>query len=472
MKRWLIPIIVIAVLVGGYFALQAYRQSRLEASFTELQTVEAAYGPLTATVGATGTVRANQFAMLTFQTSGTVELVAADLGDQVQVDEVLAKLKQTSLPSQVILAQADLVSAQRALDDLLYSDQAWAAAQQALAQAKDALKDAEYMRRVRQEGNRVSSDTLDATRANLVLAEYEVDRAQDEFNMVSGRADDDPIRALAVSKLAAAHQKRDSILRNLNWYTGHPTELDQALLDADVAIAEARLADAEREWERLKDGPDPTDIAAAEARVAAAQASSELSMIKTPFSGTITSVEIKPSDQVSPGTLAFGLADLSHLFVDVDVSEIDINRVRVGQPVTLNFDAVLDKVYQGEVVEISMTGNIVQGVVNFKVTVELEEPDEFIKPGMTAAVSILVSQIDNVLLVPNRAVRIRDGQRVVYVLHEGTLAQVDIELGVSSETYSQVLDGDLQEGDLIVINPPAVFDAQGGPPGFVGHPRG
>jgi HlyD family secretion protein len=470
MKRWLIPIIVIAVLVGGYFALQAYRQSRLEASFTELQTVEAAYGPLTATVGATGTVRANQFAMLTFQTSGTVELVAADLGDQVQVDEVLAKLKQTSLPSQVILAQADLVSAQRALDDLLYSDQAWAAAQQALAQAKDALKDAEYMRRVRQEGNRVSSDTLDATRANLVLAEYEVDRAQDEFNMVSGRADDDPIRALAVSKLAAAHQKRDSILRNLNWYTGHPTELDQALLDADVAIAEARLADAEREWERLKDGPDPTDIAAAEARVAAAQASSELSMIKTPFSGTITSVEIKPSDQVSPGTLAFGLADLSHLFVDVDVSEIDINRVRVGQPVTLNFDAVLDKVYQGEVVEISMTGNIVQGVVNFKVTVELEEPDEFIKPGMTAAVSILVSQIDNVLLVPNRAVRIRDGQRVVYVLHEGTLAQVDIELGVSSETYSQVLDGDLQEGDLIVINPPAVFDAQGGPPGFVGHP--
>jgi HlyD family secretion protein len=470
MKRWLVVIIVIAILAGGFFAFRAYSQSRREASLAELQTVEVAYGPLVATVGATGTVRTNQFTVLTFAASGTVGTVTAALGDQVRVDEVLAELKQTSLPSQVILAQADLVSAQRALDDLLYSDQERAAAQQALAQAEDALKDAEYMLRVRQAGNRASNDTLDATRANLVMAEYEVERAQDEFNAVSGRPDDDPIRALALSNLAAARQKRDSILRNLNWYTGHPTELEQALLDADVAAAEARLADAKREWERLKDGPDPEDIASAEARVAAAQASVELSMIKAPFSGTITSVEIKPGDQVTAGTPAFGLADLSHLFVDVDVSEIDINRVRVGQTVTLSFDAVLDKTYQGEVVEIGLTGNVVQGVVNFRVTVELGDPDEFIKPGMTAAVNVLVSQIEDVLLVPNRAVRIRDGQRVVYVLRDGMLAQVEIELGVSSEMYSQVLDGDLQEGDLIVINPPVVFDTQGGPPSFVGHP--
>lgn len=468
MKRWFVIPIVIVVLVGGYFAIQAYRQSQQASLASDLQMVEAATGAITATVGATGTVRANQSAVLTSQTSGTVEVVNVAMGDYVDDGEMLASLEQTSLSAQVILAQTDLVAAQQALDDLLYSEQARAMAQRAIAQAQDALKDANYMLTVRQQGNRASQDTLDAARANLILAEDGVDRAQAEYNSLSGRPEDDPSRALALSKLASARRNRDSTLRNLNWYTGHPTETEQALLDADVALAEAQLADAEREWDRLKNGPDPDDIAAAEVRVAAAEASLRLSRIEAPFTGTITSVEIKPGDQVTPGTLAFGLADLSRLLVDVEVSEIDVNRVQLEQPVTLNFDAVLDRTYQGEVVEIGLTGMIVQGVVNFKVVVELHDLDEAIKPGMTAAVNIVVDQIEDVLLVPNRAVRVQDGERVVYVLREGKLDPVKVRLGVSSETHSEVIESVLREGDLIVLNPPAVFDMTGRP-GFMGH---
>ena len=468
MKRWFVIPIVIVVLVGGYFAIQAYRQSQQASLATDLQMVEAATGAITATVGATGTVRANQSAVLTSQTSGTVEVVNVAMGDYVDDGEMLASLEQTSLSAQVILAQTDLVSAQQALDDLLYSEQARAMAQIALAQAQDALKDANYMLTVRQQGNRASQDTLDAARANLILAENEVDRAQAKYDSLSGRSEDSSSRALALSNLASARRNRDSTLRNLNWYTGHPTETEQALLDADVALAEAQLADAEREWNRLKEGPDPDDIAAAESRIAAAEANSRLSRIEAPFTGTITSVEIKPGDQVTPGTLAFGLADLSRLLVDVEVSEIDVNRVQLGQPVTLNFDAVLDRTYQGEVVEIGLTGMIVQGVVNFKVVVELHDLDEAIKPGMTAAVNIVVDQIEDVLLVPNRAVRVQDGERVVYVLREGMLDPVKVRLGVSSETHSEVIESVLREGDLIVLNPPAVFDMTGRP-GFMGH---
>jgi len=468
MKRWFVIPIVIVVLVGGYFAIQAYRQSQQASLASDLQMVEAATGAITATVGATGTVRANQSAVLTSQTSGTVEVVNVAMGDYVDDGEMLASLEQTSLSAQAILAQTDLVAAQQALDDLLYSEQARAMAQRAIAQAQDALKDANYMLTVRQQGNRASQDTLDAARANLILAEDGVDRAQAEYNSLSGRPEDDPSRALALSKLASARRNRDSTLRNLNWYTGHPTETEQALLDADVALAEAQLADAEREWERLKEGPDPDDIAAAESRIAAAEANIRLSRIAAPFAGTITSVEIKPGDQVNPGTLAFGLADLSRLLVDVEVSEVDVNRVQLGQPVTLNFDAVLDHTYQGEVVEIGLTGMIIQGVVNFKVVVELHDLDEAIKPGMTAAVNIVVDQIEDVLLVPNRAVRVQDGERVVYVLREGMLEPVKVRLGVSSETHSEVIESGLREGDLIVLNPPAVFDMTGRP-GFMGH---
>ncbi|HEY43655.1 MAG TPA: efflux RND transporter periplasmic adaptor subunit [Anaerolineae bacterium] len=469
MKRWMWILILIIVLAGGFFGYRAYRASKQQASLSDLQTVEANSGSLTGTVGATGTVRANQSAVLIFETSGTVESVKVAIGDRVIAGEELARLERTSLPSQVILAQADLVTTQRALDDLLYSVEASAMAQRALAQAQDALEDANYMLSVRQEGNRASQETLDATRADLILAEREVEQAQALYDRLAGRSEDDPTRAIALSNLAAARQHRDAIRRNLNWYTGRPSDIEQALLDSDVALAEAQLADALREWERLKDGPDPDDVAAAQARVTAAQATLELAAVKAPFAGTITSVEVKPGDQVNPGTLAFGVADLSRLLVDVEISEIDINRVQIGQSVTLNFDAVLNRAYQGEVVEMGMTGVVVQGVVNFKVTVELIDPDEAIKSGMTAAVNIVVSQIENVLLVPNRAVRLLDGERVVYVLQENGLEPVRIELGISSETHSEVVGGDLREGDLIVLNPPSILFEAGQGPGFFGR---
>ena len=124
MKRWFVIPIVILILVGGYFVFQMYRQSQQESLISDLQTVEATTGAITAMVGATGKVSANQSAVLTFQTSGMVELVNVALGDYVHAGDLLASLEQTSLTTQVILAQADLVAAQQALDDLLHSEQA------------------------------------------------------------------------------------------------------------------------------------------------------------------------------------------------------------------------------------------------------------------------------------------------------------------------------------------------------------
>ena len=124
-----------------------------------------------------------------------------------------------------------------------------------------------------------------------------------------------------------------------------------------------------------------------------------------PFSGTITEVISKTNDLVNPGAPAFRLDDFSHLWVDVGISEIDINLVEVGQPVILTFDGILAKEYHGKVVEVSPVGFSNLGVVDFKVTVELTDADADVRPGMTAAVEIVVSQIDEALLVPNRATR-------------------------------------------------------------------
>lgn len=513
-RKWIYVVIALAVVAlaaGGVWMMRGRQQAAQAGNF---QTVAAGKGDLTATVGATGVVRANQSALLSWQTSGTVGDVNVKTGDPVAANDVLSSLEITSLPQTVILASADLVSAQKALDDLLNSQSQQAQAQQAVEKAQQALDDAkkpdlaqaqaveaiataqkavdEAERLLRWMNSPANQSYIDEAQAQVTLTKDRLDRAKEKYEPYANRPESNVTRARLLSDMSAAQQAYDAAVRTLNSMQGTASVNDIAIQEAnlataqaqlasaqreyerikegtspaDIALLEAQLADGQREYERVKDGPDPEDVAVAEARVAAAQATVNLARILAPFNGIITEVISKPGDQVVPGTAAFRLDDLSHLLVDVQVSEVDINRIKPGQPVTLAFDAIPNKEYNGTISEVAPVGTNNQGIVDFNVTVELTDPDAAVKPGMTAAVNMVVDQLQDVLIVPNRAVRTQEGQRVVYILKDGVPTSVEITLGASSEQDSQVVDGELKEGDLIVLNPPLVFD-QNGPPPFV-----
>jgi HlyD family secretion protein len=131
----------------------------------------------------------------------------------------------------------------------------------------------------------------------------------------------------------------------------------------------------------------------------------------------------------------------------------------------ISFDAINGKEYEGTITQVAQVANVTAGIVNFTVTLELNNADESVRPGMTAAVNIVINEIEDVLVIPNRAVRLRDGQRVVYVLKPGELlpAPVNITIGAISDLQSEIIAGDLKEGDVIVLNPPVEFSPQGGP---------
>jgi multidrug efflux pump subunit AcrA (membrane-fusion protein) len=229
--------------------------------------------------------------------------------------------------------------------------------------------------------------------------------------------------------------------------------------------ASQQLSNAVSTLFELERSPNPDDLAVAQARLQAAQTTVDTQSLTAPFTGTITEVDIKPGDQVSPGSIGVRLDKLDRLLVDVQVSEVDINNLQVGQPVTLSFDAIPDKQYNGVVSQVPEVGDIIQGVVEFNVLVELKDADQYVKPGMTAAVNIVIDQITNTLLVPNSAVRLVDGQHVVYILKDNQLQPIEITLGASSDTHSEVLEGNLKVGDLIVLNPPQdIFGSNGGNP--------
>lgn len=463
MKKRTVVFLVVAVVIAiaAYFIYQSYQQAQAALN-NAFQTETVQRGNLTALVGATGTVRANQTAVLAWQTSGQVETVKVEPGSKVSAEQVLAQLKQSSLSQSLILAEADLVNARKALETLQESDVARAQAQLNLAQAQDAYKKAQDQR-TSKNYQRASALTLDEARTNLELAKLEKKRTEQVYDMFDHLEIDNPQRMNAYSAYLAAQRQLQKAEANLRYLESMPNQLEIEKADANLAVAEANLKEAEREWERLKDGPDPDEIKAAEARIAAIEATLALVRLQAPFAGTVTEVSIKQGDQVNPGSVAFRIDDLSRLLVDVQVPEVDINRIQVGQSAKLTFDAILNKEYNGKVVQVGQVGTAVAGVVNFTVTIELEDADQAVRPGMTAAVNIVVNQLENVLIVPNRAVRLRNGQRVVYLLQNGVATPVQIQIGAISDLNSEVLSGNINEGDLVILNPPAQLENSGPP---------
>lgn len=401
-RTWIIIGVVVFALVIFLFT----RSNGQEV--VAFQTVAAERGNLVATVGATGSVRARQTATLVWQTGGIIGSVDAKIGDDVSQDFVLATLDKSSLNQSIILAEADLINAQTTLDDLLSSDTALLEAQKAVDKAEDAYEKAYNWRKE-------------------LNGKIEITETWWEFGILKSKT-----------------------------YKGFASEETIAQADKDLALAESRLNDARREYERLLKGEDSTEVAAAKARVEAAQATLNLARLAAPFDGTITQSNPSVGDQVTAGTVGFRIDDLSSLLVDVQVSEVDINSVFVGQDATLSFDAILNKEYHGKVVQVGQAGETIQGVVSFTVTVELTDADELVKPGMTAAVNIVVEEVKDVILIPNRAVRLVDGNRVIYLLDENNQpVQVKVELGASSDTMSVLAGGDVSEGDLVILNPPS-----------------
>ena len=135
---------------------------------------------------------------------------------------------------------------------------------------------------------------------------------------------------------------------------------------------------------------------------------------------------------------------------------IHFSVVKIGQPVTVHLDAAPDQTYHGHVSKILPVGENQQGVVNFTTTILLDDADDRTRRGMTAGVDIQTETVEDALLVPNSATRFLNGQQVVYTLNvQGQPQPVPVELGISTGDYSQVLSGDLKEGDRVVLNPPS-----------------
>lgn len=153
------------------------------------------------------------------------------------------------------------------------------------------------------------------------------------------------------------------------------------------------------------------------------------------------------------------------MFVLASVDETDIAQVEVGQQVDITLDAYPDELFEGVVVKIDPQTVVEQNVTTIPVTVEIENPDARLKPGMNATCNFIVDRKDNVLVVPTEAVKDEDGRFTVTVIKNGKQTERRVEVGLEGDQYTEILSG-LKEGEEVVTSviEPTVTNRQAGMP--------
>lgn len=378
-------------------------------------------GPLQAS----GTVEAVQVNVAS-EVSGRVEAVLVDEGESVQAGDVMLRLDNRLLEAQrelalaggqaaVAAAELELLNAQQGLD-ALHEDTALAASQAelTLANARDALGDAERLNTYQQKGNRATTETLDGAKAALTLAEHALDRAEAAYNRVGTLPADNPTRASARASLEAARRQRDAAQASLNWYRGEPSDIDQAILDAKVSLAQAQLDEAQRNFEDLHPGPDPdlldqakARLTLAQARLAAARAQAKVDaetldlqlgklLVRAPLGGVILARSIEPGEVLLAGAQALSIGQLDHLTITVFLPEDRYGQINLGDHVRVSADAFPDESFDAVVTRISDQAEFTPRNVQteegrrttvFAVEVTVAEAEGKLKPGMPVDVA-------------------------------------------------------------------------------------
>ena len=346
-------------------------------------------------VTASGVVIPAQEVQIAAAVGENVEALNVAAGDQVKTGQVLIKLAGTQTQVAAIdAAKVNLLSAQQALQTLKdNAAQAFAAAQLRLANAQKALDDAQKKRTYKQYRNG-SESSIETAQADLILANNALKDAQDAYNSVADRGENDVDRAAALSALGAARYAHDHALANLNYLLALPNVIDVNQAQAVLVSAQAEATAAQAEYDKLKNGPDPDALALAEEQVTNAQAQIDAGQanlasleLKAPLDATVSKVSIHVGEWAMPGQTLLVLADLAHLRVQTtDLSERDVPQVKVGQPVTLLIKALNQNV-TGRVSEISPLSDTLGGDVVYQTTIDLDTQPAALRPGMSVDVT-------------------------------------------------------------------------------------
>jgi len=254
-------------------------------------------------------------------------------------------------------------------------------------------------------------------------------------------------------------------LSSLNTYTGKTNTYLLNLLSTKNTIQSDKEAIIEADFS-IKD--QEIKVAQAEETLSEAQEKLADYSVYTPFGGIISDVNVKKGDSVSAGTVLAVVITWQKI-AEISLNEVDAAKVKAGQKATLTFDALSDVSISGKVLEMDTAGTVSQGVVSYGVKIVLDTQDERIKPGMSVAADIITDVKQDVLVLPNNAIKSQGNSRYVElaevpaemkqqsltsvsgVILSNSPKQQSVEIGLSNDLSTEIVSG-LKEGDIVVTS--------------------
>ncbi len=422
------------VLAAGGVGLWYYLSNKNQALY---QTAQVERGTIRASISATGNCNAVVTVQVGSQVSGNIKALYADFNTKVKKGQLVAVIDPQAFQARVDQTKASLDSAnasvvsaraqvEKANADVASARAAAANQNAAIAKAKAAVLDAQRKLTARQQLYKQG-----------IISKEDMDSAQSTYDQA------DAEQQAAVAQLDAANHQIQAVQAMVNVAT---TQLSSA--QAQVKQAQASLEQAQLDLNHTQ--------------------------ITAPVDGTVIARHMDVGQTVAASFTAptiFEIAqDLTKMQLDTNVDEADVGQVKVGQPVRFTVDAFPSQTFQGSVTQMRQAPINVQNVITYDVVVAVPNPDLKLLPGMTANVKILTNKEDEVLKIPNVALRFRppdvktdasvraagrrqDAGSTVWIMdQEGKPKAVKVKLGITDGNFTAVESGDLKEGERVITN--------------------
>ena len=394
----------------GSKAANANANANSQPITVDITTVQAVVKPIPTYFEATGNLVGDAQTDVAPAVGGKIVGVNFDVGSYVQKGSVLVRLDDRD--ARIKIEQAEAQAEQQ---------------KKAVAQSVAALRQAQIRLGVK-DGESFDIETFSqvkSTRANLILAEKELVRAQRLFDTGD----------VSRSVLAQRRSQRDALLGQLDESRSNAAVAVKAISSAEAAVASARSA-----------------VATSQTQIDQARKSLTDTVIYAPISGYIAERVADPGEYISPSTPNSKIATIVRtgtLRMRIDVPEQSIGKVAVGQGISLQTSAYPDRNFAGTVARILPSLNVTARTLT--VEAEVANGDGLLKPGQFATVRITQSKPENAVMIPASAVKAEGDINKVYIVKDGAAREHIVQLGLLENDLIQIKTG-VTEGDVIATN--------------------
>jgi len=511
-KHKMVSSIILVIAAYGFY--QGYRSFfgvGAAAPQYALETVQR--GTLVTSVSGTGQISAsNQFDIKPNNVSGNVIYLGVSEGQGVNAGALIAQLDASDAQKTVRDAEVNLQSAKLSLQQLQLSSantdkligDAFSSISNTFLDLPVIASDAkqiissddlnpknqannDFYKNFVSQSDSVNSSKIsilvDSALSDYSAAKADYDDAFLSYKNTTRYVDQTTIEALlkksikSVTSMAQTLKDEQNVIDFLNDYSTNTVSKKVPALFAtykntlktDIGQANSHLADLTSIYNSIQNAPldiqsQQLSIQQKENALADAKANLSYYYIHAPFSGIVAKLNVKNGDSVSGSTVVATMINFQKIS-EISLNEVDVSKVKVGQKATLTFDALPDLTLTGKVAEIDTIGTVAQGVVTYNVKIVIDTEDSRVKPGMSVSASIITDVKNDILLVPNSAVKSSGNSYYVQVFDASAVSsaassgqgvtstvlprQVSVVTGASNDSMTEIISG-LKEGDTVI----------------------